>query len=399
MAWLLLLNIPEQERRLLVGNSIYLDYQATTPLDPQVCEAMAPYNEDIFANPHARHYLGYQAAQAVNLAREKFETIIGASEEEVIFTSGATESNNQAISSVLFANTTKRNKIMISAIEHKCIQNTAYYFAHKLGYQVVEIPVDSNGSIDIHAYKSMLSDQVLLVCVMAVNNEIGVIQSVRKLAELAHEAGALFHCDAAQAPEAMDIDVKDWQIDMLSLSAHKIYGPKGIGALYVDNALQASLPPFIHGGGQQFGLRSGTLPTGLVVGFASALEIVKKTAEHNRAWLASMRQQFLDGLNHLDIGFNINSKAEKMHPGCLNIEFINVNATALLASLQPEVCASKGSACNNDYTQASHVLTAIGLTAAQAKSSLRFSFGRYSDPDQIDRALQLISDKIVQLQF
>lgn len=381
---------------MLAGNSIYLDYQATTPLDPQVCEAMVVYNKDVFANPHAGHYLGQQAAEAIDLARKKFETIIGASEEEVLFTSGATESNNQAISSVLFANTTKRNKILVSAIEHKCILNTAYYYAHKLGYQVTEIPVDSDGLIDIQAYKALLSDEVLLVCVMAVNNEIGVIQSVRKLTELAHEVGALFHCDAAQAPEAMDIDVKDLQVDMLSLSAHKIYGPKGIGALYIHNKLQASLPPFIHGGGQQFGLRSGTLPTGLVVGFTCALEISKKTAQQNSAWLASIRQRFLDGLKQLDIDFNINNKAGKIHPGCLNIEFINVNATALLDSLQPEVCASTGSACNSDFTKASHVLTAIGLTAAQAKSSLRFSFGRYSDPYQIDRALEIISGKLRQ---
>ncbi|MDT8309955.1 MAG: cysteine desulfurase family protein [Methylophaga sp.] len=382
---------------MLIGNSIYIDYQGSTPLDPQVREAMAPYHEDIFANPHARHYLGRQAAQAVNLAREKFETLIGALEEEVIFTSGATESNNQAISSVLFANTSKRNKILVSSIEHKCILNAAYFYAYKLGYQVIEIPVNSDGLIDIQAYKALLDDQVLLVCIMAVNNEIGVIQPIQNLAKLAHEAGALFHCDAAQAPEAMAIDVKEWQVDMLSLSAHKIYGPKGIGALYINNALQASLPPLIHGGGQQFSLRSGTLPTGLAVGFTRALEISKKTGRQNRLWLASMKQRFVDGLKHLNIDFNINSMAEQTHPGCLNVEFININAIALLDSLQPQVCAANGSACNSDYTQPSHVLTAIGLTTAQANSSLRFSFGRYSDPYQIDRALTVISDKLVQL--
>ncbi len=379
---------------MLIGNSIYLDYQATTPLEPEVREAMAIYSEDLFANPHSAHFLGRQSAKAAEMARTKVESAIGASAEEVIFTSGATEANNQAIATVLFANTTQRKTIMISAIEHKCIKNAAYFFAHKLGYQVSEIPVDSTGLVDIDAYQSMLNDQVLFVSIMAVNNEIGVIQPVQKLAELAHEVGAIFHCDAAQAPEAIDIDVKQWNVDMLSLSAHKVYGPKGIGALYIKNSLQASLPPFIHGGGQQFGLRSGTLPTGLSVGFAKAMELCREGAEHNRTWLTAMKQRFLNGLKQKNIDFNINGTADNSHPGCLNIRFANVNATNLLAAMQPEICASTGSACNSEYPQASHVLSAIGLTEAEAMSSLRFSFGRYTDAAQIDRAIEIIHQQL-----
>jgi len=379
---------------VLVGNAIYLDYQATTPIAPQVREAMAVYSEELFANPHSAHFLGHQAAEAVEVARAKVESFIGASAEEIIFTSGATEANNQAISSVLFANTTKRNKILISAIEHKCIKNAAYFFAHKLGYQVAEIPVASDGMLDMQAYQSMLNDQVLLVSIMAVNNEIGVIQPIQQLAESAHDVGALFHCDAAQAPEAIDLDVKELKVDMLSLSAHKVYGPKGIGALYINNALQAALPPFIHGGGQQFGLRSGTLPTGLAVGFATALDIAREGATHNRAWLAAMKQHFIEGLTQRSIDFTLNGKADNTHPGCLNIEFVNTDATALLAAMQPEVCASTGSACNSAFTQASHVLLAMGLTEAQATSSLRFSFGRYTDLPQIDRALDIIQQRL-----
>lgn len=377
---------------MLVGNSIYLDYQATTPVAPEVLASMSACDEQLFANPHSAHFLGQQAAQAVETARGKVGDFIGATAEEIIFTSGATEANNQAISSVLFANTGtgQRNKILISEIEHKCIKNAAYFFAHKLGYQVGEIPVDSDGLIDMQAYQSMLSEQVLLVSIMAVNNEIGVIQPIRQLAELAHAVGALFHCDAAQAPEAMDIDVTELQVDMLSLSAHKVYGPKGIGALYIKNNLQAVLPPLIHGGGQQFGLRSGTLPTGLAVGFSTALDICKEDAQRNRAWLAEMKHYFIEGLIQRRIDFNINGKAESSHPGCVNVEFVNADATALLASIQPEVCASTGSACNSAFVQASHVLLAIGLTEAQAIASLRFSFGRYTKPDQIDRALDII---------
>ena len=380
---------------MLIGNSIYLDYQATTPLEPEVREAMAIYSEDLFANPHSAHFLGRQSAQATEMARSTVESCIGASAEEIIFTSGATESNNQAIASVLFANTTKRNKILISSIEHKCIKNAAYFFAHKLGYQVSEIPVDSTGLVDIDAYQSMLNEQVLFVSIMAVNNEIGVIQPVQKLAELAHEVGAIFHCDAAQAPEAIDIDVKQWNVDMLSLSAHKVYGPKGIGALYIKTSLQASLPPFIHGGGQQFGQRSGTVPTGLSVGFAKAMELCREGAERNRTWLSSMRQRFLEGLRDKDIDFTINGTTDNTHPGCLNIRFANVDATNLLAAMQPEICASTGSACNSEFPQASHVLTAIGLSEAQATSSLRFSFGRYTDAAQIDRAVETIYQQLV----
>ena len=379
---------------MLIGNSIYLDYQATTPLEPEVREAMAIYSDDLFANPHSAHFLGRQSAEAAEMARSTVESCINASAEEIIFTSGATESNNQAIASVLFANTTKRNKILISSIEHKCIKNAAYFFAHKLGYQVSEIPVDSTGLVDIDAYQSMLNDQVLFVSMMAVNNEIGVIQPIQKLAELAHNVGAIFHCDAAQAPEAIDIDVKQWNVDMLSLSAHKVYGPKGIGALYIKNSLQASLPPFIHGGGQQFGLRSGTLPTGLSVGFAKAMELSRERAEHNRIWLSSMKQRFLEGLRDQEIDFSINGTMDNSHPGCLNIRFANVDATNLLAAMQPEICASTGSACNSEYPQASHVLSAIGLTEAEATSSLRFSFGRYTDTEQIDRAIEIINSNL-----
>ena len=276
-----------------LGNSIYLDYQATTPVDPRVKEEMAAY-DDVFANPHSvGHFLGQQAAMAVDSAKADVESYIGAAMDEVIFTSGATEANNQAIASVLFANKTTRTKILVGALEHKCIKNAATYFATYLGYSVEEVPVLPSGLIDLEAYKNMLSEDVLLVCIMAVNNEIGTIQDIKQLSELAHEYGALFHCDAAQAPEATNIDVRDWDVDMLSLSAHKAYGPKGIGALYIKNSLQVQLPPLIHGGGQQFGLRSGTMPTGLCVGFAKALTISKEELAQTRQRLLSLKSWYI----------------------------------------------------------------------------------------------------------
>lgn len=377
-----------------LGNSIYLDYQATTPVDPRVKEEMAAY-DDVFANPHSvGHFLGQQAAMAVDTAKADVESYIGAAMDEVIFTSGATEANNQAIASVLFANKTARTKILVGALEHKCIKNAATYFATYLGYSVEEVPVLPSGLIDLEAYKNMLSEDVLLVCIMAVNNEIGTIQDIKQLSELAHEYGALFHCDAAQAPEATNIDVRDWDVDMLSLSAHKAYGPKGIGALYIKNSLQVQLPPLIHGGGQQFGLRSGTLPTGLCVGFAKALTISKEELAQTRQRLLSLKQRFIENLSKSDAEFLINGDSIRRHPGNINLQFVGRNATSLLSSLQPEISASTGSACNSEMILASHVLKAIGLSDEQAKSSLRFSLGRFTDDKQVDKATEIIRLKL-----
>jgi cysteine desulfurase len=378
-----------------VGNSIYLDYQATTPMDPRVKDVMEPFYGDVFANPHSTaHILGQKSAVAIEQARSLIENSIGAKSEEVIFTSGATESNNQAIATVIQANRTTRNKVLVSAIEHKCIKNAGYYFASLNKYQYIEIPVLSTGEIDLEAYQALLDEDVLLVCIMAVNNEIGTIQAVKNLAEMAHEVGALFHCDAAQAPQALDIDVVEWGVDMLSLSAHKVYGPKGIGAIYINNALQATLPPFIHGGGQQFGMRSGTLATPLCVGFGEAIRLMQQERTDSRNILAQLRIYFIQQLQNAKIEFHINGNASNIHPGNLNIQLAEIDATQLISDMQPVVCASTGSACNSEMVLASHVLKAIGLTDEQAKSSIRFSFGRFSDKQQIDIAVTVLKDAL-----
>jgi cysteine desulfurase len=379
-----------------VGNSIYLDYQATTPVDPFVKAAMDPFYMDAFANPHSTaHILGQQSADAVEQARSLIEQTIGAKSEEVIFTSGATESNNQAIATVIQSNTTARNKILVSAIEHKCIKNAGYYFASLNKYQYIEIPVLANGEIDQQAYRDLLDDQVLLVCIMSVNNEIGTVQDIKLLAEQAHDVGALFHCDAAQAPQAVDIDVVEWGVDMLSLSAHKVYGPKGIGALYIKNRLQATLPPFIHGGGQQFGMRSGTLAPALCVGFAKAMALMSEDTQGSRAELAGLRSYFIEQLNKANIEFVINGNPEHIHPGNLNLQFAaDIDATQLINDMQPFVCASTGSACNSEMVLASHVLKSIGLTDEQAKASIRFSLGRFTNQDQITSAVAHIQQAL-----
>ncbi|GGY63352.1 cysteine desulfurase family protein [Marinobacter zhanjiangensis] len=378
-----------------VGESIYLDYQSSTPTDERVVEAMMPYYRAVFANPHSsNHILGWRSADAVETARAEVASLIGALPEELIFTSGATESNNHAISSVLTANRSSRRKVLVSSIEHKCVKEAAQFFSEQLGYQVVEVPVLSSGRIDIDVYKELLSDDVLLVSIMAVNNEVGTIQDTPELVRLAHEAGALFHCDAAQAPEALDVDVIEWGVDLLSLSAHKVYGPKGVGALFIEASLQGELPAFVHGGGQQGGLRSGTVPTPLCVGFGVAASIVRSEGKANRARLEVLAGYFLDSLKTAGVDFRINGDPKQRHPGNLNLEFPGRDAESLLNSLQPWVCASTGSACNSGFIQSSYVLDALGMPEGSVASSIRFSIGRYTDEQQLSDTVDHLAEVI-----
>jgi len=378
-----------------VKKSIYLDYQSTTPVDDRVMQAMLPYFTESFGNPHSSsHILGWRSSDAVETARASIASAIGALPEEVIFTSGATESNNHAISGVMFGNQSARNRILVSAIEHKCVKEAAEFFGGKLGYVVEEIPVLETGKVDLQAYKEMLSDDVLLVSVMAVNNEIGVMQDVPGLSDLAHEAGALFHCDAAQALEAMEVDVVALGIDLLSLSAHKLYGPKGIGALFIDSSLQNNFPALVQGGGQQWGLRSGTVPTPLCVGFGMAASLSKSGGQKHRMALSSLSERFIERLSSEGVDFQVIGERQDRHPGNLNIELIGVDAESLLVSLQPTICASTGSACNSGMIQSSYVLRAIGLSEERAASCIRISLGRFTDEAQIDESVSFIAEGI-----
>jgi len=375
-----------------VSGTIYLDYQASTPTDARVLEAMLPHFTDSFGNPHSsNHILGWKSSDSIEAARFEVASLVGALPEEVVFTSGATEANNHAIFGVITANQTDRKTILVSAVEHKCVKEAACFFAAQHGHRVQEVPVLESGHIDRAAYRTMLTDDVLLVSIMAVNNEIGTIQDIKSLAEQARRVGALFHCDAAQAPEAIDLDVMELGVDLLSLSAHKIYGPKGVGALFIDSSLQQGLPPFIHGGGQQNGLRSGTLPTPLCVGFGLAASIIRKEGAQNRNRLKELSSRLLENLRKANVEFSINGDINQRHPGNLNLEFPNVDAESLINALQPSICASTGSACNSGIIQSSYVLGSIGLSPERAASSLRISVGRFSDEGQIGEAAKKIA--------
>jgi cysteine desulfurase len=378
-----------------VEKTIYMDYQASTPTDQSVIEAMLPYFTHSFGNPHSSdHTLGWQASAAVDSARSSVASLIGANSEEILFTSGATESNNHSLRGVIKGNRTARNRILVGSTEHKCVLATADALSHEVGLIVQSIPVTADGTIDQESFRKLLGEDVLLVSIMMVNNEIGTVQDIKTLASMAHEWGALFHCDAAQAPTVMDLDVCDLNVDLLSLSAHKMYGPKGIGALFIGSDLLSQFPPMIHGGGQQDGLRSGTLPTPLCVGFGKAAKLIQND-DKDRIHLLRLKKRFLQRLTEASVEYQLNSAPlDHCHPGNINLRFEGVDAHSLLTMLQPFLCASTGSACNSGTIESSYVLRALGLSREHISSSIRFSLGRYSDDGQVDEAVQLLASKI-----
>jgi len=380
-----------------INNCIYMDYQATTPLDPSILKSMEKYSTELFGNPHsADHIFGWRSQQAVDKAKNRIAALIGSDGEEIIFTSGATEANNLAIFGATHFVGHEKKRILVSSIEHKSVLEVARVLSDQ--YQIITevVPVDKYGFIDFSRLSEIISYDVLLVSIMAVNNEIGTIQNIEKIGALAHQHGAIFHCDAAQAPLAVDIDVRSANIDLLSLSSHKIYGPKGIGALYVSNDINSRIKPIIHGGGQQNGLRSGTVPTPLCVGFGEAVaKLDTEKGKIERRQTAELRDYFIEKLCEASIAFTVNGPpSEGRHPGNVNLAFNGYDAHSILSSLQPNLCASTGAACASGIIESSYILKAIGLPDTSAFSSIRFSLGRYSNEDQIEEAVLLLKKTI-----
>ncbi len=384
-----------------IGKTIYLDHQASTPLDQRVLAKMNPYLVDIFANPHsADHFEGWRAAQAVAEAAEQVGLLVGADADEIVFTSGATEANNLALLGLARrSGVGSRRRILLGAAEHKCVLAAGRALKDQLGFEVEHIPVDSLGCVNTDTLAEMMSDDVLLVSVMAVNNEVGAINEISAIAATCRAHGAVLHCDAAQAPCAIDLKVISEVADLVSLSAHKMYGPKGIGALMVRRDLQDRIEPIIYGGGQQGNLRSGTLPVALCVGMGAAAALccdAESATERGR--ISGLRDRLVASLEDLPWQTVLNGPSlKRRHPGNANIMFPGFLAQDILGGAQPFLCASTGSACTSGMPEPSHVLRAMGLDEASAEASIRFSVGRQTTYADIDEAVNTVHDTLSKL--
>ncbi|MBO7453953.1 MAG: IscS subfamily cysteine desulfurase [Alphaproteobacteria bacterium] len=369
--------------------NIYMDYQATTPCDKRVVEEMFPYFTEKFGNPHSGHAMGLEANDAVDDSRRKIADLIKAKDSrEIVFTSGATESNNLAIRGAVHYYKSDRKKIITSTIEHKCVLET-FRSLRSEGYQAVFAPVLSNGIVDMDFLKKEIDDDTILVSIMSVNNEIGTIQPIKEISKLCREHGVLFHTDAAQAVGKVEVDAGD--VDLMSISGHKIYGPKGVGALYVRIKPRIRLAPLFSGGGQERGIRSGTLPVPLCVGLGKACEIAKNEMVQESRRLTEMKNYFIDKiLSRLEKVY-LNGDRERRIPGCLNFSFEGVEGESIMLGM-PEVCISSGSACTSASLEPSYVLKAISIREDLAHCSLRIGLGRFTTFDEVE----YVSDKIIE---
>lgn len=365
---------------------IYLDYQATTPMDPRVLEAMMPYFTHKFGNAHSRsHSYGWEAEEGVEKARGQIAKLIGADEKEVIFTSGATESNNLAIKGVAEFYKDRRNHIVTTVTEHKCVLDTCRHLEQE-GFTVTYLPVQQNGLVDLDKLREAVTDKTVIVSIMAVNNEIGVIQPLAEIGRICREKGAFFHTDAAQAVGKIPLDVQEMNIDLMSISGHKIYGPKGIGALYVRRKPRVRLAAMIHGGGQERGFRSGTLPTPLCVGIGEACEIAMKEMDVESKRLTKLRDRMLKGLQSKLTDIIVNGDLDQRIPGNLNISFAYVEGESLMMGIK-NLAVSSGSACTSASLEPSYVLRALGVEEEMAHTSLRIGLGRFTTEHEVDTAV------------
>ncbi len=382
-------NLPKNKSAI----PVYLDYQATTPTDPRVVEVMVPYFHDQFGNPHSRgHSIGWRAEDAVERAREQVAALIGAEEREIVFTSGATEANNLAIKGVVRFYGKKKNHVITAVTEHKCVLESCHQLERE-GFKVTYLPVQSNGLLDLDVLKAAIDDNTCLVSIMAVNNEIGVIQPVAEIGALCREAGVFFHTDAAQATGKIPLDVEAMNIDLMSISGHKFYGPMGIGVMYVRRRPRVRMVPLFDGGGQERGFRSGTLPLPLCVGLGKACELAQAEMTGERDRLFELRERLYQGISARIPQAALNGDWQQRIPGNLNLSFAGVDGEALLTGLT-EIAVSSGSACTSASIEPSYVLQALGLDDALARSSLRIGLGRFTTEAEVDFAIDVISKQV-----
>lgn len=376
---------------------IYLDNHATTPVDPRVLEEMIPFLKDDFGNAASKsHEFGWRAKHAVDNARVKIAMLVNAEPHEIVFTSGATESNNLAIKGAAEFYRSKGNKIITSPTEHKSVLDVCKSLS-KWGYEIVYLNVDKYGLVDINELADRIDDNTILVSIMTANNEIGTIQPINKIGEICKERKVLFHTDAAQVAGKVPVDVKEMNTDLMSLSAHKMYGPKGIGALYIrSKSPRVSLSPQIDGGGHERGFRSGTLNVPAIAGFGRACEIAQKEMDGEGKRIAELRDKLQTGITTKLDEVYLNGHPEKRLPNNLNLAFSYADADSLMTSMK-EIAVSSGSACSSEEVEPSYVLKAIGLSNDLAHCSVRFGLGRFNTEEEIDYTINKVVEKVKEL--
>ncbi|MEM5854615.1 MAG: cysteine desulfurase NifS [Candidatus Aenigmatarchaeota archaeon] len=373
---------------------IYMDYAATTPVDPRVLKAMLPYFSKKFGNTMSLHSFGQEAKKALEEAREKVAELMNAKKGKIIFTSSATEANNLALKGIAFANREKGKHIIVSAIEHHCVLESARWL-EKQGFDITYLPVDKYGLVDPAKVEDAIRKDTILVSIMHANNEIGTIEPIEEIGKICRRKGVYFHTDAAQSYGKINVDVEKMNVDLLTASSHKMYGPKGVGALFVADDVK--IEPLLHGGGHEFGLRSSTVNVAGIVGFGAAAEIAKKEMKAEAQKLTKLRDKLIKGVLKIERSY-LNGHPTKRLPNNANFRFDFIEGESLVAFLDMKgIAASTGSACSSESLEPSHVLLAIGLKPHQAHGSLRLSLGRWTTREEIDYVLEVLPSIVEKL--
>ncbi len=374
---------------------IYLDYSATTPVDPRVAEKMIPYLTEHFGNPASRsHSFGWTAEQAVEQAREQVAALIGADAKDIVWTSGATEGNNLAIKGAANFYKTKGKHLITQKTEHKAVLDT-FRELERQGFEATYLEVEENGIVSLEKFKAAIRPDTILASIMMVNNEIGVIHPVWEIAEICRARGIIFHCDAVQGAGRVEIDLKKFKADLLTITAHKIYGPKGIGALYIRRKPRVRIEPQIHGGGHERGFRSGTLPTHQIAGFGEAARLAKLEMASDNERVRALRDRLLKRIEDIEEVY-VNGDLERRIPHNLNVSFNFVEGESLIMAVK-DIAVSSGSACTSASLEPSYVLRALGRSDELAHSSIRLTLGRFTTREEIDYAADLIRKKVEKL--
>lgn len=376
---------------------IYMDYQATTPMDKHVLDSMMPYFTEKFGNPHSRsHSFGWETGEAIDVARKQVAKLIKADAKEIVFTSGATESNNLAIKGAAhYYKSDGKKHIVTLKTEHKCVLDACRHLEQE-GFEITYLPVEEDGLVDVKKLSDAIREDTVMVSVMAINNEIGVIQPISEIGRICKEKDVLFHTDAAQAFGKINLDVNEMNIDLMSISGHKIYGPKGIGALYVRRKPRVRLEPLINGGGQERGVRSGTLPTPLIVGLGKAAEVAAECMEEEYSRIKKLSDKFHNEIIASIPDVYLNGHKDFRWPGCINVSFAYIEGESLILATK-ELAVSSGSACTSASLEPSYVLRALGVEEELAHTSIRFGFGRFTTEEEVDYAIELIKNAVGKL--